>query len=313
MATILATGSDGLVGRALRPWLVAQGHEVIGLDAALPSNHPEYGNIVDYAEVAQRCHRVDGIIHLAAVARVRHAEADPAGCWAVNVVGTENVIAAALATARRPWVLVASSREVYGQPAQIPVVESDPIAPINVYGRSKAACEEAALAGRRDGLRVAILRLTNVYGRTDDHPDRVVPSFCRAAARGAAMRVEGSDYVFDFTHVSDVVRGLQATVRLLTAGRDDLAPIHLASGQATRLEDLAQIANAAGGGRSRIEPMDNHAFNVSCFVGDPTRAIEVLGWTAKIPLRVGVRQLVTEFRAMETRSWGPGTEPPGHR
>jgi UDP-glucose 4-epimerase len=298
MATILITGSDGLVGRAARSWLAAQGHEVIGLDAALPPPHPEHGDIVDRADVMRRCRRVDGIIHLAAVARVRHAEAEPARCWAVNVVGTENVIAAALATVRRPWVLVASSREVYGEPAQLPVVESDAIAPINVYGRSKAACEEAALAGRREGLRVAILRLANVYGSTNDHPDRVVPSFCRAAARGAAMHVEGLDYTFDFTHVSDVVRGLEATVRLLEARRDDLAPIHLASGQATRLQDLAQMANAAGGGRSRIEQRDNHAFNVSCFVGDPTRALEMLGWEAKIPLHAGVRQLVAEFRAI---------------
>jgi nucleoside-diphosphate-sugar epimerase len=115
---------------------------------------------------------VDGIVHLAAVARVKHAEADSARCWAVNVVGTENVIAASLAMRRRPWVVVASSREVYGQPGRTPVVESDPIAPINVYGRSKAACEQAALAGRSDGLRVAVLRLANVYGSIHDHPDR---------------------------------------------------------------------------------------------------------------------------------------------
>ena len=298
MATILLTGSEGLVGRALRPSLMAQGHAVVGLDLALPLAHPERGDIVDRADLMHRCRRVDGIVHLAAVARVRHAEADPARCRAVNVGGTENVIAAALAAPRRPWVLVASSREVYGEPAQIPVVESDPIAPINVYGRSKAACEEAALAGRGEGLRVAILRFANVYGSIHDHPDRVVPSFCRAAAQGAAMRVEGSGYTFDFTHVSDVVRGIEAAMRLLEAGRDDLRPIHLASGQATTLGELAKMANAAGGDRSRIEQVDNQAFNVSCFVGDPKRAREVLGWQTEVPLAAGVRQLVADFRAM---------------
>jgi UDP-glucose 4-epimerase len=195
-------------------------------------------------------------------------------------------------------VVIASSREVYGEPSRIPVVESDPIAPINVYGRSKAACEQVALAGSREGLRVAILRLANVYGGIHDHPDRVIPSFCRTAARGAAMRVEGSDYTFDFTYVSDVIRGIETTVRLLEAGRGDLLPIHLASGQATTLGELAKMANAAGGNRSLIEQVDNHTFNVSCFVGDPKRAREVLGWQTEVPLAAGVRQLVADFRAM---------------
>jgi UDP-glucose 4-epimerase len=298
MAVILLTGSEGLVGRALRPWLAARGHAIIGLDAALPLSHFEHGDVVERADLMQRCRRVDGIVHLAAVARVRHAEADPDRCWAVNVVGTENVIATALTMRRRPWVVVASSREVYGEPGRTPVVESDPKAPINVYGRSKAACEAAALAGRREGLGVAILRLANVYGSVRDHPDRVVPSFCRAAARGTAMRVEGPGYTFDFTHVSDVVRGIRSVVRLLEAGRKDLPPIHLASGQATTLGELAQMANAAGGNRSRIEEVDNQAFNVSCFVGDPTRSREVLGWRAEVPLAAGVHQLVADFRAV---------------
>ena len=106
MAVILITGSEGLVGRALRPWLIAQGRGVVGLDLALPAGHPEHGDIIDRADLMRRCREVDGIVHLAAVARVRRAEADPAGCWAVNVGGTENVIAAALAAPRRPWVVV---------------------------------------------------------------------------------------------------------------------------------------------------------------------------------------------------------------
>jgi UDP-glucose 4-epimerase len=162
------------------------------------------------------------------------------------------VVAAALAAPRSPWLLTAISREVYGEPAHIPVVENDTIAPANVYGRSKVACEEVTLAGRQEGLRGAILRLANVYGSIRDHPDRVIAAFCRAAALGAPMRVEGAGYAFDFTHVCDVVRGIERAVQLLEAGRDGLPPIHLASDRATGLGNLAGMANEAGGGRSRI-------------------------------------------------------------
>jgi nucleoside-diphosphate-sugar epimerase len=297
MARILVTGSEGLVGQASRRWLADCGHNVVGLDVALPEEHPERGDLGDRQALTARCQQVDGIVHLGAVARVKHAEADPERCWAVNVVGTKNVIAAALAAPRHPWVMTASSREVYGEPERTPVVESDPVAPINVYGRSKAACEEATLAGRDQGLRVAILRLANVYGSVCDHPDRVVPAFCRAAASGGPMRVEGVGYTFDFTHVLDVVRGIERVVRLLEAGCNGLPPVHLASGRATRLGDLAYMANAAGGGRSRIDRVANHAYNVSCFVGDPKRAAEILGWQAEISIEAGVRQLVADYSA----------------
>ena len=297
MARILVTGSHGLVGSALRRWMTLCGHEVLGLDSALPDSHTEHGDVVDRQVLAARSREVNGIVHLAAIARVRHAEADPDRCWLVNVTGTENLIAAALAAPRPPWVLTVSSREVYGEPSRIPVVETDPIAPINVYGRSKAACEEVTLAGRDAGLTVAILRLANVYGGLRDHADRVIPAFCRAAALGAPMRVEGPGYTFDFTHIFDVVCAIERVVCLLETGRRDLSPIHLASGRAVRLDDLARMANAAGGGRSQIVQVANQVFNVSCFVGDPTRASELLRWRAKIPVEAGVRQLVADFRA----------------
>jgi UDP-glucose 4-epimerase len=296
MARILITGSEGLIGCAARRGLTLRGHEVFGLDVALPDTHPEHGDIVDRETLDAACARVTGIVHLAAVSRVRHAEADPERCWAVNVTGTANVVGAALRAPQRPWLLVASSREVYGEPARVPVNEDDLVAPINVYGRSKAACEEAALAGRQSGLAVAILRLANVYGHVRDHPDRVVPAFCRAAAAGASMRVEGPGYTFDFTHVFDVVRGIREMVRLLDLGCTALPAVHLVSGRATRLDELAAMANAAGGGRSEIDRIDNLAYNVSCFVGVPDRARAILGWEAEISIQAGVRQLVADFQ-----------------
>lgn len=295
---ILVTGSNGLIGTRLVAHLRRTGAEVACVDSALPRHHPDHGCILDAAALRARCEGVDGIVHLAAVARVEHAQVDPARCISVNLFGTGEVVEAARAAGTRPWILHASSREVYGEPERVPVTERHPIAPHNIYGRSKAEAERIVLAARANGLRTAILRFANVYGSVHDHPDRVVPAFCRAAATGAPIRVNGTGYTFDFTHVDDVVDGIGRTIALLQAGGSDLPPIHLASGRATTLEELASLARAAGGGRSLIFHAANRPYNVTCFVGDPARAAELLGWRATTSVEIGVVRLVEEFRGL---------------
>lgn len=298
MARILITGSRGLVGREIERYLTIQGHTVSGFDIAPRAEHADFGDILDLARLSAAAERVDGIVHLAAVARVKHAEADPEHCNLVNVVGTENVVAAARGSPSRPWLLFASSREVYGEPKRVPVREDNPIAPLNTYGRSKARGEKIVERARCDGLQTAIVRLANVYGSIYDHPDRVVSAFCRAAAQGTPMRIEGRGYVFDFTHVRDVARGVGLVIDQLVVGRGDLLPIHLASGRATSLEALAELANAAGGGRSTMNFYSNAPHNVSCFIGDPTRAFAELRWSSTIDVEEGVPQLVEELRLL---------------
>jgi len=102
-----------------------------------------------------------GVVHLAAVSRVIDGERDPARCWAVNVEGTRTVVEAAQSSPLRPWVIYASSREVYGQPSALPASEDCDRAPLNVYGRSKVAAEDLVTAS---GLAHAIVRFSNVYG-----------------------------------------------------------------------------------------------------------------------------------------------------
>src|SRR5205823_8124476 len=181
--------------------LETQGFEVRRLDLALPEGHPGRGSVLDRGLLRRRLEGCHGVLHLAAVSRVAWGERDPHRCWAVNVEGTRLVLEAAAEATARPWVLFASSREVYGQPTRLPIPEDAPRAPINTYGRSKAAAEELVEAAVRRGQLVASLRFSNVYGAPNDHPDRVVPAFAQAAARGEEIRVDGPQRTFDFTHV----------------------------------------------------------------------------------------------------------------
>lgn len=295
---VLMTGSAGVIGGALRVALESEGAEVIGFD--LRASGAERGDVRDEAALGRAAEGCTGILHLAAVSRVVWGERDPEGCWATNVSGTRNVIAAALARPEPPWLVFASSREVYGEPETLPVTEDTPLRPVNVYGRSKAEGEALVTDARERGLRAGILRFSNVYGSPSDHPDRVVPAFARAAAFGGRLRVDGGDSTFDFAHLDDTVRGITTLVRLLVSGADVPPPVHLATGVATTLSELAHLAVELAATTATLGEAPARDYDVSRFVGDPSRARAVLGWSPRVPLREGLSRLLADIRASHT-------------
>jgi len=291
---ILITGSSGLVGTALTSALLAEGSDVVRFD--LRARGEAYGDVRDRALVHDTVARVDGVVHLAAVSRVVWGERDPELCWATNVGGLRNVLEAAAQSERRPWLVFASSREVYGQPELLPATENAPLRPVNVYGRSKMEGEHLVAEAQRAGLRACTIRLSNVFGSTSDHADRVVPAFARAAALGAELRVDGLGHTFDFTHIDDITRGIVALIGLLAAGGSPPAPIHFVSGRPTTLGELANLAVRLGQAGSSIRPAAPRDFDVARFFGDPSRAKALLGWQPLVPLDEGLARLVQAFR-----------------
>lgn len=297
MARILITGSEGLIGSALRKRLIQAGHEVAGFDIAARDSHSRL-DITDYPSVVAAVEGCSGIVHLAAVSRVVWGERDPARCNAVNVGGTRNVLRAAGARGRRaPWVLVAGSREVYGQALAQPVRESAELRPLNVYARSKAAAESLVARGRASGLRACVIRFSSVYGSVADHPDRVAPAFARLAASAGALRIDGQSTTLDFTHVDDVAAALQIATAELSAGGGPLPTLHLASGRGVSLPNLAGIAIAAAG-RGTIEIGPPRNYDVTSFIGDPALAEHILGWRATIGIEEGMACLVRSFQSI---------------
>jgi nucleoside-diphosphate-sugar epimerase len=297
MSKILVTGSAGLIGRALVPLLSQHHFHMIAFDKSYPPPHANYGDITDTATLRRAMLDCVGVINLAAVSRVVWGERDPENCRLTNFQGMQNVLRVAQGQKNSPWVIFSSSREVYGQPDSLPVHEDMPLQPMNVYARAKLDAENAVLAARQQGVQTAIVRLSNVYGCIRDHADRVVPAFARAAALGHSMRVDGWAHTFDFTHVSDTARGILAVVQRLQAGVQDLPPIHLLTGKATTLRQLATLANQLGRGVSHIHEAKERDFDVAKFYGNPTRAKTLLNWSAQVSLEQGLKQLVEDFTA----------------
>ena len=295
MKKILITGHEGLVGSHLMAQIQQAGYMPIGLDINA-KNSQFQGNITDKNRMRTAIEGCVGIVHLAAVSRVVWGENNPDLCWETNAEASRQLIGLALESKLKPWVLVTSSREVYGESNDLPVTENCELKPVNIYGRAKLEMEDATLQARQQGLQTAIVRLANVYGDINDHIDRVLPAFCRAAVLGETLRVDGMQHTFDFTHISDTVEGVMLMIEKLENGEMNLPPIHLLPGLSTTLGEAADIAIQAAGSCSTIQEAPSRSYDVARFVGDATRAKTLLGWEAKVTPEQGIAQLVNDFQ-----------------
>ncbi len=288
--TILITGVSGLIGTGLRKALLHRGFEVRGLD--IRGKGAERGDVRNESDVERSLRGCCGVIHLAAVSRVIDGERDPERCWDVNVNGITNVLKGIIAQERTPWLIFASSREVYGNAEKLPVREDFPMAPINIYGESKVQSEKLVEECRREhGLLSAVLRFSNVFGGINDHTDRVIPAFVSAALYSGTLRVDGDENTFDFTFLPDVIRGILFTVEHLINKGESLSPVHLVAGRPTTLRELAELTIKLLNSDATIVRAPSRDYDVGKFYGCTERAHQVLGWKHSTSLESGLLQL----------------------
>lgn len=273
----LVTGGAGFIGSHLVDALVARGERVVVLDnlhrgrADFIAGHLSAGDVTliegdirNEDDVARAMEGARIVYHLAAQSNVLGAMQDGSYSFTTNVVGTHNVLRAAVA-AGAERVVFSSSREVYGDAARVPVPETDALAPKNPYGASKVAGEAYCRAMRfSHGLDVAILRFANVYGPRDT--DRVIPRWLDRAREGRPLSVFGGKQILDFIHIDLAVRAL------LHAGDHGLdEPVNIGSGTGTNILDLAERIRAVTGTTSEVELLAANDCEVVAFVASVER------------------------------------------
>ena len=306
MNRVLITGSAGLIGQELRRQLEQQGFSVVGLDIRADPRSSEFADIRNAEQVRARIAGCVGVVHLAAISRVIWGEQHPERCWDVNVGGAGIVLHEAIRGRQQyaPWFVYASSREVYGQAETFPVSEDCMAAPMNVYGKAKLKAEHMVGEASAAGLVTSIIRLSNVFGSTDDHIDRVAPAFARAAALGGTIFIEGRDNMFDFTCIKEVAAGIVLVAKQIHESRRSLPTVHLVSGKGTTLWELAQIAVEAGNPSTVIEERPARNFDVPRFIGNPKHAEKLLGWRHSSTVAEGMRGLTDAFVRREAEKAG---------
>ena len=316
--TVLVTGGLGYIGTQVVPELLSRGWQVRILDnyyrcdraaAASIASLPDVSVIegdVRYANVVEGAvDGADAVVHLAAVC-LNKSISSPTESLDVNLLGTQNVFdAAARASVRR--IVYASSASVYGNPASLPMRESDRPAPLTPYCIAKLAGEQLlAFYAQRSKLSWLALRFFNVYGPgqpTDAYYTSVVLTFLRRLAAGDAPVIDGrGEQSMDFVHVHDVARSVGLALDSSASGE----VLNVGSGQQTTVADLAGHLIRAVGAETQLQFRPREVL-VTQREASTERAREVLGWEPTIGLPEGLASVVEHLkRAGDYAEGGPG-------
>lgn len=309
---ILVTGGAGFIGSWTTEELLKQGHGVICVDnfndyydpRQKESNikgflsNPNYklfrADIRDYATLKNIFteHKIDKIIHLAAMAGVRNSILDPKLYVDVNLNGTINILELAREF-KVENIVFASSSSVYGNNKKIPFSESDPVDnPISPYAATKKSGELLCYAyNHLHNMNIACLRFFTVYGPRG-RPDMAPYKFTKIVSEGKSIDVYGDGTTKrDYTYVTDIVAGI--IVALDVKGYEI---INLGNNRPVELNYFISLIEAnVGKAAQRVEkPMQDG--DVMITYADITKAQKLLGYNPKVPIEEGIRRLVEWYR-----------------
>lgn len=275
MKKILVTGGAGFIGSHLVDRLARDPENrvivldslrrgaVANLEQSLARIRFVEGDIRDRELVERSTEGIEVVYHLAAQSNVLGAVADLEYSFSTNVLGTFEILRAAARSGVRQLIFT-SSREVYGDPIDVPVPETAPICPKNAYGASKAAGEIYCRVLASPTFKTVILRLANVYGPRDF--DRVIPIFAGQALSGLPLTLFGGQQILDFVWVDTVVECLLEASR----GGFPPGPVNVGSGKPTELLHLAERVISHTKSASRLQLAPSREVEVSRFVADIT-------------------------------------------
>ncbi|MEA2480073.1 MAG: CDP-glucose 4,6-dehydratase [Thermoleophilaceae bacterium] len=309
---VLITGHTGFKGGWLALWLAALGAEVTGF--AEPAAEPSFfglagidadvrsriGDVRDAAAVARVVAdaRPEVVLHLAAQPLVRASYEDPAATYAVNVMGTVNVLDAVRAAAPgvRSVVVVTSDKCYANREWEWGYREDEPLGGRDPYSSSKAA-QEIVAAAYRDSydLPIATARAGNVIGGGDFGADRIVPDAVRAAVAGEPLRVRNPDAIRPWQHVLAPLHGYGLLAERAATGAWNFGPAEADARPVRELVD--RLAAAWDGGLTWAADPGDHPHEAHFLKLDSSRARTRLGWAPAWDLEQGVAATAEWYRA----------------
>lgn len=300
---IVITGVAGFVGSNLADRLLAEGHEVIGIDNLAYGLRSQVPAAVEFVEMDIRDRAIagalkgaDAVYHLAAKNCIPDCEADPVETASINVDGSVNVFEAAR-RANVPKVIYAETSALYEGSRRLPSVERD-VAPLSFYAISKfAGMTFAKRYQEHFGMRATALRYFNVYGPRQDYRRSIPPvmsAFIMKLLQRQRPVVYGSgEKRRDFIFVDDVN---DFHVVCLTEPRTDGRTYNLGSGRNYSVLEIYERVSELLGVRIPPEHRPDTPGDEAQETLADISAARSMGWVPKISLEEGLRRSIAFIR-----------------
>ncbi|MCC6132543.1 MAG: SDR family oxidoreductase [Acidobacteria bacterium] len=304
---ILVTGAAGFLGSHLSDRLIAEGHEVIGMDNLITGDVRNIAHLAgnrrfkfihhDVTEYIFIDGSLDGILHFASPASPIDYLQIPIQTLKVGALGTHKALG--LAKAKKSRFLLASTSEVYGDPTVHPQPETywgnvNPVGPRGCYDEAKRFAEAMSIAYRNfHGVDTRIVRIFNTYGpRMRPNDGRIVPSLINQAIRQEPLTVFGDgQQTRSFCYVSDLIEGIY---RLFLSDIPD--PVNIGNPHEMSVMEFAETIRELTGAVSTIIHKPLPVDDPKQRRPDITVAKTRLGWEPKVPLREGLDSTIAYFR-----------------
>lgn len=300
MKTALVTGGAGFIGSHLTKSLLSGGFSVRVLDNYSTGHEDNLeeciqdielirGDIRDPKAVARSLEKVDFVFHLAAQISVAESMKDPAGCFDINVTGT-NLVLQQAARSGVEKVIISSSAAVYGNQIQLPIKENTILQPLSPYAASKQMDEVlAALYTRAYHLPVICLRYFNVFGARQNPNSpyaAAIPIFIsKMLANNTPILYGDGGQTRDFIYISDVVR---ANILAAKNGPPEGAIINICTGKKVSILELINELQKLIPGAPKPQKQPARDGDIYHSYGSPNLAKEVLSFESEVKFTEGL-------------------------
>jgi len=242
--------------------------------------------------------RINGIIHLGAVSRVVVAQNNPNECIRTNINGTQSLLQAVSNSSNKnqPWLIFGSSREVYGEPKELPVKESFEKKFVNIYGNSKIEGENLFTSfAKVHGNNCIVLRFANVYGNGYDLFDRVLPRFINAIYSNTELTIEGGNQIIDFTHIDDTIDTIIKAINYVEMNNNIIEDFHILPGIGWNLFQAIEYIENYLDKKAIIKRNKKRNYDVEKFIGDPTKIKSILKSRDFLSLEDGLKLAIPKY------------------
>ena len=304
---LLVLGGAGYIGSHTALELIKKGHEVIvvdnlvtGYEKAIPDKAVFYqGDIrnFDFLDNLFKKEKIDAVIHFAAYSLVGESVTNPLKYYDNNLYGTK-VLLEAMIKNNVNKIVFSSTAATYGEPENIPILESDRTCPTNPYGETKLAMEKMFhWTSKAHGLNYVSLRYFNAcgadatgqIGEAHNPESHLIPLVLQVPnGKRESVSIYGTDYdtpdgtcIRDYIHVTDLAQAhILAVEYLANGGESDI--FNLGNGVGYSVREVIETARSVTGHPIPATEVPRRAGDPARLVASGEKAKKILGWEPKI-------------------------------